>query len=279
MKIIKYLSLILVVCLAVSCEKHEIEYKTTSITDMAEFQLHYFVPVTAVAANNINKVLINDSLYSNIKAPLATYNAIPNGGVGRFYTAAPGVINVKFYQGSAGDVLVYNQNVTVTKGKQNIFIHDFNLPPIVYDNGFPYTKNLTQNTDSVCYLKFYNFLYETTGVPTTLKLQYQYIDPHNSTVLINVGNPVAFGETTGWQQVKVIKDIFNSAGSRRVDFRIKVVDASGNITGDLQIRNTSGVYVNYADFWTEAIGRRYHHVVSGFRAATPGAAVRTFTAL
>jgi hypothetical protein len=49
--------------------------------------------------------------------------------------------------------------------------------------------------------------------------------------------------------------------------------------GDLQIRNTSGVYVNYAEFFTEAIGRRYHGVISGFRAATPGASVRQFTAL
>ena len=279
MKLFKYLSLVLVLVLAASCEKHEIEYKTTTISNLAEFQLHYFVPVTAVAANNINKILINDSLFANIKAPLATYNGIPNGGVGRFYTVTPGIVNIKCYQGTAGDVLVYNQNVTMTEGKQNIFIHDFNLPPVVFNNGFPYAKNTTMNSDSVCYLKFYNFLYETAGVPTTLKLQYQYIDPHNSTALINIGNPVAFGETTGWQQVKVIKDVLISAGTRRVDFRIKVVDASGNPTGDLQIRNTSGVYVNYTDFWTEAIGRRYHHVISGFRAAAPGAAVRTFTAL
>jgi hypothetical protein len=279
MKIFKILSLVLVVALTASCEKNEVQYKTTPISDVAEFQLHYFVPVVVAAANNINKVEINNQLYANIKAPLSTYNAIPNGSVGRFYTVTSGTVNIKLYQDATGTTLVYNKDVVLTKGKQNVFVHDFNQPPVVFDNGYPYTANVTQNTDSICWVKFYNFLYETAGVPTTLKLQYQYIDPHNSTVLINVGNPVSFSETTGWQQVKVVKDIFNSAGSRRVDFKIKVIDASGNVVGDLQIRNTLGVYVSYADFWTEAIGRRYHHIISGFRAATPGAAVRTFTAL
>lgn len=281
MKILKFISLFLVVVLSVSCEKNEIKYITTPIAGMAEFQLHYFVPVTNVAANNINRVEINGQLYANIKAPLSTYNAIPNGSVGRFYTVDPGTVNIKFYQGAAGDVLVYDKDVTLNEGKQNVFVHDFSLAPVVFDNGFPYTPNLTMDTDSACFVKFYNFLYETAGVPTALKLQYQYVDPRNAAVLINIGEPVSFGQTTGWQPVKVIKDkdTYNSAGTRRVDFKIKVVDVNGNIVGDLQIRNTSGVYVNYAEFFTEAIGRRYHGVISGFRAATPGASVRQFTAL
>jgi hypothetical protein len=183
------------------------------------------------------------------------------------------------YEGTAGDVLVYNQNVTLTVGKQNVFVHDFNLPPVVFDNGFPYVGNVTDNTDSICWVKFYNFLYETAGVPTTLKLQYQCIDQRNAAGLVNIGPPVAFGETTGWQPVKVVKSIFNSAGYNRVDYRIKVIDALGNVVGDLQIKNTSGVFVSYADYWTEYIGRRYHHVMSGMRAAAPASAVRVFTAL
>lgn len=281
MKIFKFLSLFLIVVLTVSCEKNEIQYKTTPIYGMAEFQMHYFVPVTNVTANNINKVEINGQLYANIKAPLSTYNAIPNGSVGRFYTADPGTVNIKLYQGAAGDVLVYDKDVTLTEGKQNVFVHDFNLAPIVFDNGFPYTPNITEDTDSTCFVKFYNFLYETTGVPSTLKLQYQYVDPRNASVLINIGEPVSFGQTTGWQSVKVIKDkdTYNTAGSRRVDYKIKVIDNNGNVVGDLQIRNTNGVYVSYTEFATEFIGRRYHHVVSGLRAASPGTSVRQFTAL
>lgn len=279
MKIMKYLSLVLVLAIAVSCEKNEITFDTTPVTDMAEFQLHYFVPVTSGAANNITKVEINGQLYSNNKAPLSTYNAIPSGYVGRFYTVNPGNVNIKMYQGTDMDVLVYDQNVSLTKGKQNIFVHDFNLPPVVFDNGFPYTANVTAHTDSTTWVKFYNFLYETSGVATSLKLQYQYIDPRDDTKMINIGQPVSFGETTGWQAIKVVKSIEISSGYARINYRIKVIDNSGAEVGDLQVMKTNGTYGSYADYWTGYIGRRYHHIMSGMRAAAPVSAVRQFTAL
>ncbi len=280
MKIIKYLSLILAVTLMVSCEKHEITYDATTIGEVAEVQLHYIVPVTAVAANNITKVEINNQLYANNKAPLNTYNSIPSGAVGRFYTVNPGNVNIKMYQGTAMDVLVYDQNVTLAAGKQNLFIHDFNLPPVVIDNEYPYIRREVVETDTTTWVKFYNFLYETAGVPTTLKLQYQYIS-HRTNQLVNIGEPVSFGETTGWQQVLLLKlpNEIVTAGSRRIDYRIKVIDDDGNIVGDLSIRNSSGVYVNYSDFWTGTIGRRVHHIFCGMRAAAPASAVRVFTAL
>ncbi len=280
MKIIKYLSLILAVTLMASCEKNVIEFDATTIGEVAEFQLHYIVPVNAVAANNITKVEINNQLYANSKAPLNTYNAIPNGSVGKFYTVNPGNVNIKMYQGTNMDVLVYDQSVTVTAIKQNLFVHDFNLPPVVIDNEFPYIRREVVETDTTTWVKFYNFLYETAGVPTTLKLQYQYIS-HRTGQLVNVGAPVAFGETTGWQQVLLLKlpNEQVTAGSRRIDYRIKVVDDAGNIVGDLMVRNASGVMVPYADFWTGTIGRRVHHIFCGFRAASPVSAVRLFTAL
>lgn len=278
MKILKYIGLVLLVATTVSCEKHEIEYDTTTISDLAEFQLHYIVPVTAVAANNITKVEINNVLYANTKAPLATYNAIPNGSVGMFYTVNPGSVNIKLYQGTTGQTLVYDQSITLTKGKQNVFVHDFNQLPIILNNGYPYSKNVTENTDSICYMKFYNFLYETAGVPTDLKLQYQYIDSRTNE-LINIGQPILFGETTGWQPVKVIKSLFNSSGSQVINFRIKIIDTNGAVVGELQVRNTNGVYVNYVGVATCFIGRRYHHIMAGFRAAAPVSSVRIFTAL
>ncbi len=280
MKIIKYLSLILAVILMASCEKNVIEYDATTIGEVAEFQLHYIVPVNAVAANNITKVEINNQLYANSKAPLNTYNAIPSGAVGKFYTVNPGNVNIKMYTGTNMDVLVYDQSVTMTAIKQNLFVHDFNLPPVVIDNEFPYERREVVETDTTTWVKFYNFLYETAGVPTTLKLQYQYIS-HRTGQLVNVGAPVAFGESTGWQQVLLLKlpNEIVTAGSRRIDYRIKVVDDAGNIVGDLMVRNSSGVMVPYADFWTGTIGRRVHHIFCGFRAASPVSAVRLFTAL
>lgn len=278
MKIIKYLSLILAVALMASCEKVPIEYDAETIGEVAEFQLHYVVPVTATTANRITKVEINGQLYSNIQAPLNTYNAIPSGSAGRFFVVAPGNVNIKMYQGTDMDQLVYDQNTTLTVRKQNVFVHDFNQPPVVLDNYYPYIRNVTAETDSITWVNFYNFLYETPGVPTDLRLQYQYVS-HRTGELVNIGEPVAFGESTGWQQVLLIKTDLVSSGSRREDYRIKVVDAGGAIVGDLQVMRSNGTFASYSDYWTGYIGRRVHHIFSGYRAASPTSAVRLFYAL
>jgi hypothetical protein len=283
MKIMKYISLVLAVALTISCEKNVIEYNTTPITDMAEFQLHYYVPVTAVTANNINRVEVNGKMISNVKAPLATYNVIPSGAVGRFYAVSPGNVNLKLYMTAKlepkGDSLVYDQSVTLTKGKQNIFVHAFDQPPVLFDNGFPYIKRETVTTDSTAWIKFYNFLYETAGVPTDKRIQYQIVDARTS-ANVNVGVPVAFGEATDWVPVTVVKTDIVSAGSRLYTFKMQEVDASGTVIGPLKIMNTSGAYVDYSATATLFIGRRYHHTMAGFRAVkAPNSSVRVFTAL
>ncbi|WP_114792352.1 hypothetical protein U0035_16780 [Niabella yanshanensis] len=287
-KLIPHLAVIL---LMASCTKHVIELDSVKLPEnMAEFQLHYFVPVTAVAANNITKVEVNDIAIVDSTSTLVTYNAVPSGAVGRFFAAPSGKANIKLYRGASKE-LVYNQEVNFIAGKQNIFVHDFNKPPVIISNGYPYPKNTTVITDTTAWVKFYNFLYETAGVPTTLKLQYQYQYTYytkNNNIItsiksdwLNLGKPVAFGEATGWEPVPVIKhpDREISAGSERIDYRIKVIGDNNTDLGLLQVRNASGAFVNYADFWNAAIGRVYHHIFSGFRAATPTSAVRTFTAL
>jgi hypothetical protein len=164
MKILNNLVWVLLAACAFSCEKNEIKYDAAPISGTAEFQLAYVVPVTAVAANNITRVEINGRLYSNNTAPLLTYNGIPSGAVSSFYTVEPGIVNIKMYQGVDGTTLVYDQSTTLVEGKQNIFVHDFSQPPVVIDNGYPYEKSVTLDTDSVSYVKFYNFLYETLSV-------------------------------------------------------------------------------------------------------------------
>jgi hypothetical protein len=278
MKIIKYLSLILAVAMMTSCEKVPIEYDAETIGDVAEFQLHYVVPVAATTANRITKVEINGKLYANIQAPLNTYNAIPSGSAGRFYVVAPGTVNIKMFQGTDMDQLVYDQNTTLTVRKQNVFVHDFNQPPVVLDNYYPYVRNVTAETDSITWVNFYNFLYETPGVPTDLRLQYQYVS-HRTGELVNIGEPVAFGESTGWQQVLLIKTDLVSSGSRREDYRIKVIDNGGVEVGDLQVMKSNGTFGSYSDYWTGYIGRRVHHIFCGCRAASPTSAVRLFYAL
>jgi hypothetical protein len=89
MKIVKYLGLVLIISAAISCTKHEVVYNADTITGTAEFQLHYYNPVTTAAANNINRVEVNGQLYANVKAPLTTYNGVPSGAVGRFLQSHP----------------------------------------------------------------------------------------------------------------------------------------------------------------------------------------------
>jgi hypothetical protein len=284
MKLFKYLILILVVAVTASCQKNEIAYDANTISGMAEFQLHFFVPIPTSTTNNITKVLVNGQLYSNSKAPLATYNAVPSGAVGRFFNIQPGSVNLKLYQKDT--VLFYNKNVTLTAGKQNVFVHDTSKVPVVFSNGYPYEGNLTGATDSTCWVKFYNFLYETPGVPTTLKIQYQYIFSRTGaaadTVRVNIGPPVSFGESTGWQPVKVVKlpTEIVAAGSRSIVFKIKTVNGAGNTGADLKIIGTTGVYTSYTATNSMVIGRRYHHIEGGFRASTTAvSSVRIFTAL
>lgn len=277
MKIIKNISLVFLIVFAASCDEHEIEYDTKSIDGLAEFQLHYFVPVTATSSNYIYRIEINDELYANSESPLTTYNAVPKGSVGRFFTVDPGEVNIKLYKGTSEE-LVYDKTTSLNVGKQNVFIYDFDEDPIVFENGYPYTANITEDTDSTTYVKFYNFMFETDGEPTDLRLQYQYVDPVTSE-LVDIGAPVYFGETTGWQPVKLIKTVNNSSGYARIYYRMKVVDADGTVLDDLQLFNSSSNYVSYSDYWTAYIGRRVHHVMAGFRSAQPRASVRLFYAL
>jgi hypothetical protein len=286
MKIVKYLGLVLIIAAAYSCTKNVVEYDAESIVGAAEFQLHYYNPVTTASTNNINKIEVNDKLYGNIKAPLVPYDVVPKGAVGRFFAVTPGTVNLKLYQGANDSIPVYDTNVVLVAGKQNIFVHDFKKLPLIFENGYPYPRNLTEKTDSICWIKFYNLLYEnfTAGPPivynpTTLRLQYQYID-YRTSQPVNIGPPVAFGETTGWQPVTVVKDNLISPGSRLMTFKIKTVDAGGNIIGDLSVMGTGGTYSAYTSTFTCAIARRYHQIISGYRAvASPNSSVRTFTAL
>ena len=281
MKIVKYTVLILAMALMVSCEKNEVRYDAIAISNMAEIQLHYVNPVTAVAANNITRVDMNGQLVANSKAPLNTYNAIPSGSVGKFYAVDPGNVNLKLYMKGkiAIDSLVYDKSVTLDAGKKNIFVHDFTKVPVVINNGYPYTPNVTTVTDSTAWVRFYNFLYETTGTPYAKKIQYQYVDSRTS-LPVNIGQPVAFGEATDWIKVTVVKIDLVSAGSRTITFKMKEVETNGTVVGDLQIMSTAGAYAAFTATASLSIGRRYHHIMAGFRAVkSPNSSVRAFTAL
>ncbi len=282
----KILFFLLCSLVGISCEKHVVDYNATAVDEAttAEFQLFYMVPVVSGAANTINRVELNNELLTNETAPLAVFNFVPSGAVGRFFTTTPGQINLKMYKGVITDMQqTYDQNVDLPAGKHNLVVHDFDKPPIVLSNEIPYPKVTTENTGTTAWVKFYNFLYETAGVPTNLKLQYQFqytVDNETGekSEWANLGDPVSFGQGTGWEPVTVNKTVEISSGSARIDYRIRLIGADGSDEGSLVIQNTSGNMVDYADWWTASIGRVYHHMLAGFRQASPTAGVRQATA-
>jgi hypothetical protein len=312
-KNIKLLSLLLsVVLLAVSCEKHEIDYDATPVDDKALFQLHLMIPVPAAnSAYYVNKIELDDkSITNNNTLVLNTYNAVPSAAVGLFFTTDPGTHNLKLYTGtvSTGYTLVYDKNIEFPKGKHNVIVYDYNSLPSIINNGQPFfNDNKSYDTDTIGFIKFYNLMFENAvvkdnvlqgGEPTKLKLQYQYqyilhplytlADAAAGTIpegkkvgdttgdtsrsaWFNLGQPVAFGEATGWERVPVKKSSYISQGAANIYYRIFV--AEGGIVGvnmDADGLLLTNVYNNvslraYTDYWSLTIGRRTHQFFTGYR--------------
>ena len=278
MKKFKFLVYSLALALMVaSCDKHELMFNTIPAGE-AEFQLHYFEPINNAAAYYIDSVFVNGVLYSSVNGSgqLLPYNGVPGGGIGKFFSINPGDVNLKFYR--KGEV-VYDQMVTLNKGKQNVIVHDMNKAPIVVDNGYPYqhvsgTPSVANwDTDSLETVKFVNVLYESEGQPYEGKLQYQWQHP-TTKEWHNLGEAGAFGEATERAPISVIKTTHNSSGSCRINYRILTEDGE-----QLQIVNSGGKTVNYSDYWTGYIGRSYMHFFSGIRTKNGFCQVKQWTSL
>jgi hypothetical protein len=312
MKTLKYISMILAVAfLAVSCEKHVIEFDSRPASEVALVQFHNEIPVPTGTAYNFLKVELNgvDVTHGN-KVTLSSWNTIPTT-LGRYYSTNPGQATIKLYQSTAMN-LKYEQTVTLKAGKQGLLLYDYNQPPVVItepDNFIPDRSSF--DTDTVEYIRFFNLMQESPGVPSALTLQYQYqytlhplytledeqkgLIPDGKNVgeatgdatksaWLNLGAPVAFGEDTGWQLVPIKKVTYVSQGSARVDFRIKVtqggVEGTTMTAGDNLLicydrdanRNVNG----YTDYWTGTVGRRYYHFFSGYRTVSPGVDIAQF---
>ena len=265
-----------------SCEKHKMHFEVDQLPDnIAEFQLHYMEGVVNTSANNITSVYVNGELYSSSggSGTLYPYNGIPSGGGGgRFFYGNVGSNHFQLYR---GEELVYDMNVNLREGKQNVIIYDLTKEPIIIDNPAPYWANrqvsgANWNTDEVFQLQFVNLLFETPGVPYVGTLQYQYkragniLDPITGEVIgpepeewYNMGDPVAFGETTGFQVLEMHKQTFNSSGSQRFDYRILTDD------GEELMKWNGTKMVKYTDYWTAYIGRVYTHFFRGNRTVSP----------
>lgn len=294
-----------------SCNETDIDFNAIPVSEMAEYQISHYAPVTKDASNNIYKIELDGKLVSNNTNVLAYYNTSPGGGVGRFFVSNPGKVNLKLYQGTELN-LVYDQDIILKKGKQNIIVHDYNTPPVILDRDFegPYPLDPSEavfDTDTIGYVRFINLMYETDNQPTTMKLQYQYQytlhplytyadrdagkipegmsvgDATGDTTKspwLNLGEPVGFGESTGFHLVPVKKSTQVAQGAARIDYRIVVSAADGGIPGntviddiDWQLRVNSGAYT---DYWNLTVGRYATHYFAGYRTKATEVAVYNF---
>lgn len=313
MKKIKYISIALMASLFMgACEKNEIDYDATPLgEDMAQFRIGHYTPVSKSAENSIYKIELDGKLLTNNTNILAYYNTSPGGGVGRFFVAKPGQVNLKLYQGT-GLKLVFDQDVNLIKGKQSVIIHDYAASPIIMERDFdlPYPldpSKATFDTDTIGYVRFINLMYETEGQPTTMKLQYQYqytlhplytnadkdagLIPDGKEVgdatgdntkspWLNLGRPVGFGESTGYQPVPAKKTTYVSQGAARVDYRIVVTAENGGVPGETVVDDVDWLLkVNgkaYSDYWNNTPGRYATHHFAGFRSKATAVAVYNF---
>lgn len=284
-KILKLLSFMVMLIFLASCEKNVVDFPAEKITDETpQFQLFYMVPLATGSANAINKVELNGQLLANETSPLNTFNLIPGGAVGKFFSTEPGTSNLKLYRGNVENMtLVYDRDIEIPAGKNSLFIHDFSEPPVIVPYPTPLPSITTERTGTTAWIRFINLMYEAEGEPTDLTLQYQWQyttdnETGDKSEWFDLGEPVAFGEFTGWEPVTVNKTVEISAGTARIDYRVRLIGADGSDQGSLQIRNSSGNQVDYSDWWNAQIGRMYNHVFAGYRNATPGVNIRLSTA-
>ncbi|WP_405604007.1 hypothetical protein [Polaribacter sp. Asnod1-A03] len=258
--------------LIVACEQHIIEYDTEEIdvTTTAQFQIHNVIPLASGTAYNINRIELNDQLLTNETFPLYPNYFIPYSATGgKFFTTDSGIINLKLYQGAVDDLtLVYDRDIELPTGKTSLILHSFDELPTMVEYG-EYPKITTEYSGETTWIKFHNSLYETPGVPTPLKLQYQYQyttdwDTGDKSEWINVGEPVSFGEATGWEPVTVNKTIEVSSGYARVDYRLRVIGDDGSDQGNLEVERSWG-FVEYGDYWTGYVGSYRQHILSRYR--------------
>ena len=277
MKVFKYLAIALTFVIGLSaCEKIELTHPYDDVDGRtALFQIFYYEPVANDAANYIDSVFVNDVLYSSVKGAgqLVTYNAVPSGAVGRFFSAKPGDIKLRFMRGGEN---VYEKVVPIKEGKQGIFVYDLDENPSILELtpfGQRPTPTVSEwDTDSVAFVRFVNFIYEDATTPYPGKLQYQWRRADQDTdTWQNVGNPVGFGEATEFETLIIHKETFNSAGAQTVYYRI--LTENGEV---LEYFNGTKM-VPYSGSISHTIGRVTSHHFAGVRTATPSMARYNWT--
>ena len=282
MKFLKYISICLVALLFASCDNKDIDFNEDPVTDQAQIQVAYMCPKKAETANYIYTVVINGVEYCNNGSSfLATYNYVPSGAVGLFYTVKPGDVNIRFLNKKGEEV--YNTNINVASGsKQMVVVYDFAQAPAIVPFKEPLKFPGVAETGNKCSVRLYNFLFESEGVPMADKIQLG-LQNTETKEYAPVGEPVAFGQATEFIPVDIDKEKgsgFNTSGYQRRDICIYRIGADGENKGVIQYTKSTGATAGFTDYWNWYIGRGYLEFMRGvLDSKTFVVAMTQFTAL
>ena len=282
MKFLKYISICLVALLFASCDNKDIDFNEDPVTDQAQIQVAYMCPKKAETANYIYTVVINGVEYCNNGSSfLATYNYVPSGAVGLFYTVKPGDVNIRFLNKKGEEV--YNTNINVASGsKQMVVVYDFAQAPAIVPFKEPLKFPGVAETGNKCSVRLYNFLFESEGVPMTDKIQLG-LQNTETKEYAPVGEPIAFGQATEFIPVDIDKEKgsgFNTSGYQRRDICIYRIGADGENKGVIQYTKSTGATAGFTDYWNWYIGRGYLEFMRGVLDSKTFVVAKTqFTAL
>lgn len=169
----------------------------------------------------------------------------------------------------------YVGQTTVEAGKRyQVVIHDLAKDPVAIEmDEIPAMGEVKQEFGDVTDIigegfnsKFYNFLYESEGVPYPYKLQAFYKNQTTGDFDVPGGEPFGFGEACKWKTIPMKKSTYNSSGYARMDYTFHVIDANGNDLGQLQYVKANGTSGAFTDYWSSYyVGRAYTHFVIGVR--------------
>lgn len=257
------------------CSKHEITFPTVDVgNNIAEVRVFNYIPNTLASNVLFNYGTINNSPIVTSGYSLAQWGSRPSSS-GVFYKVDAGSVTLNLYKNAGDTDPAYTATFNVAAGKTDIYITDFNSAPILVSSGYPlgYGEDVSAvNT----YVRFLNLLCETSGVPYTGKLQYQWAlitkdlsgTAANVSSWANVGGPVAYGEVTDWATIN-ISDFMSFLGHpiTAIDpgqcyVYYRIVDESGNV---IKVANSKGVMLDYFDYWSAYAGRHCTHIEKGIR--------------
>ena len=259
----------MVAMVASSCEQDEPELGWYD-ADMSQafVQVYYMSLVANSSAENIKYITINGVEYTyNHQAMITPYNFAPSYIVGSAYATEPGRCTVKLETESGSESAGYTRTVVyegtteeaLTAGEIHqviVWDNENQSAPIVHKFGTPTVYNDYDETGNCTWAsaRFYNFMFDEPGVPTTARLYFDLREYSNGPIYASYPEGgLAFGEATDYFDTYL--DPAQMLGASRyvyVRHDVRAVWPDG--TEEILLKN---------DYWTTYVGKSYHYFYYG----------------